>query len=102
MLQNVSRLGVVAALLAGLMTAVQAESDFPNRPVTIIVPYAAGGPSDGVTRILADELSKVWKQQVVIDNKGGGGTVIGTQLLARAKPDGYTMSQVAGAPAPAK
>src|SRR5688572_23100315 len=87
---------VVAAIAGMLVSSAHAQSDYPNRPVTIIVPYAAGGPSDGVTRILADELSKVWGQQVVIDNKGGGGTVIGTQLLARAKPDGYTMGQIAG------
>lgn len=96
MLRDLRSLGFAAAAIALMVTAAQAQSDFPNRPVTIIVPYAAGGPSDGITRILADELSKVWKQQVIIDNKGGGGTVIGTQLLARAKPDGYTMAQIAG------
>jgi tripartite-type tricarboxylate transporter receptor subunit TctC len=87
-------LGVLCGAAAMAATVAQAQ-DFPTRPVTIVVPYAAGGPSDGITRILADELSKIWKQQVIIDNKGGGGTVIGTQLVARAKPDGYTMGQVA-------
>jgi tripartite-type tricarboxylate transporter receptor subunit TctC len=80
------------ALFAGVAHA----EDFPTKPVVIIVPYAAGGPSDVVTRILADELTKVWKQQVVIDNKNGGGTIIGTQAAARARPDGYTMLMTSG------
>src|SRR5262245_4489011 len=87
-------LRVLCGAVALLATAAQAQ-DFPTRPVTIVVPYAAGGPSAGITRMLAEELSKIWKQQVIIDNKGGGGTVIGTQLVARAKPDGYMMGQVA-------
>jgi tripartite-type tricarboxylate transporter receptor subunit TctC len=87
--------GIVAAFIATL-TAAQAQSDYPAKPITIIVPYAAGGPSDGVTRILADELSKVMKNNVIIDNKGGGGTVIGTSLAAKSKPDGYTLLQVSG------
>jgi tripartite-type tricarboxylate transporter receptor subunit TctC len=89
-------LGIAAAVVLASAGAVQAQSDYPNKPIVIVVPYAAGGPSDGVTRILADELSKVLKQNIVIDNKGGGGTVIGTALVGQAKPDGYTLGQVAG------
>jgi tripartite-type tricarboxylate transporter receptor subunit TctC len=81
-----------------LLTAVsaQAQVDFPNKPVTIIVPFPAGGSSDSVTRALADELGRIWKQNIVIDNKAGGGTVVGNTLAARARPDGYTMLMVSG------
>jgi tripartite-type tricarboxylate transporter receptor subunit TctC len=88
--------GVLGALASVLLlgTGAPAQSDYPNRPVTIVVPFAAGGPSDGYTRALADELSKIWKQQVVVENKPGGGTIVGTQTVAKAKPDGYTLGQV--------
>jgi tripartite-type tricarboxylate transporter receptor subunit TctC len=80
--------------LAASCIAAQAQTDFPSRPVTIVVPFAAGGPSDGFTRALADELSKQWKQQVVVENKPGGGTILASQYVAKAKPDGYTLLQV--------
>jgi tripartite-type tricarboxylate transporter receptor subunit TctC len=89
-------LGIAAAAILATAGAAQAETDYPNKPIVIVGPYAAGGPSDGVTRILADELSKVIKQNVIIDNKGGGGTVIGTSVVAQAKPDGYMLGMVAG------
>ena len=65
--------------------------DFPNKPVRIIVPVAAGGPTDIVARMLADKLSKLWDQQVFIENKGGAGTNIGNEYAARSDPDGYTI-----------
>lgn len=68
-----------------------AQSDFPNRPVTIVVPYAPGGATDNHARTIANKLSEIWKQPVVIDNKAGGGSIIGTQQVARAAPDGYTI-----------
>ena len=66
------------------------KSDYPNRPVRFIVPVAAGGPTDLVARMLAEKLSKMWGQQVFIENKGGAGTNIGNEYAARADPDGYT------------
>ena len=66
------------------------KSDYPNRPVRFIVPVAAGGPTDLVARMLAEKLSKMWDQQVFIENKGGAGTNIGNEYAARADPDGYT------------
>src|SRR5438128_1676842 len=65
--------------------------DFPNKPVRLIVPVAAGGPTDIVARMLAEKLSKMWGQQVVIENKGGAGTNIGNEYVAQSDPDGYTV-----------
>jgi tripartite-type tricarboxylate transporter receptor subunit TctC len=76
------------------ISAAQAETpktDFPIKPVRIIVPVAAGGPTDIVARMLADKLSKIWDQQVFIENKGGAGTNIGNEYAARSDPDGYTI-----------
>ncbi|HEY7665999.1 MAG TPA: tripartite tricarboxylate transporter substrate binding protein [Xanthobacteraceae bacterium] len=67
------------------------KTDFPNKPVRVIVPVAAGGPTDIVARMLADKLSKMWGQQVVVENKGGAGTNLGNEYVARADPDGYTI-----------
>jgi tripartite-type tricarboxylate transporter receptor subunit TctC len=77
-------------LFAGSAPA-QSPTSYPNRPVHIIVPVAAGGPTDLVARMLADKLSKMWGQQVVVENKGGAGTNIGNEYVARSNPDGYTM-----------
>ena len=68
-----------------------AKADFPHKPVRIIVPVAAGGPTDIVARLLGDKLSKMWGQQVVVENKGGAGTNLGNEYVAQADPDGYTI-----------
>lgn len=68
-----------------------AEADFPAKPITIVVPYPAGGVSDALARALAQRLSIALKQQVLIDNRGGGNTLIGTQYVAKAAADGYTL-----------
>jgi tripartite-type tricarboxylate transporter receptor subunit TctC len=78
------------SLLVGGARA-QTPANFPNRPVHMIVPVAAGGPTDIVARMLADKLSKKWGQQVVVENKGGAGTNIGNEYVAHADPDGYTL-----------
>ena len=82
-----STLGLSAALSA----AVCAAQDYPNRPVRIVVPFAAGGGGDFIVRSWSDRLSAVLKQPVVIENRGGAGTVAGTEYVARAAPDGYTL-----------
>ncbi|MFN7040182.1 MAG: Bug family tripartite tricarboxylate transporter substrate binding protein [Acidovorax temperans] len=69
----------------------QAGSDFPNRPVTIVVPAPAGGVADGLARAIATHLSKALKQPVIVDNKAGAGGVIGTGQVAKAAPDGHTL-----------
>lgn len=79
-----------AALLAANGLAAAAPA-FPSRPVTIIVPYAPGGITDGLGRLVAARLAEKWKQPVIVNNRSGGGTVIGTKEAASAQPDGHTM-----------
>lgn len=81
------------SLLASLLSlcAVSAHATFPDKQVTIVVPYPPGGVTDIYGRSIAAELSKQWGQPVVVDNKPGGGTVIGTQFVSRAPANGYTL-----------
>jgi len=75
-----------------LSPQVQAQADsYPNRPVRLIVPFAAGGSMDFSGRLLASRLSKYWSQPVVVENRGGAGGLIGVQELLKASPDGYTL-----------
>ncbi|MBI5278300.1 MAG: tripartite tricarboxylate transporter substrate binding protein [Burkholderiales bacterium] len=71
--------------------AMGSEPDFPNRPVRLVVPYDAGGGVDAAARPLARALSEVWGQPVVVENKPGADSIIGTGEVVRAKPDGYTI-----------
>src|SRR6202045_1820156 len=80
----------VSVLAPNVITPPPQAEAWPNRSVRMIVPLAAGGPTDSVARVLADQLSKRWGQQVVIENKSGGGTNIGCAYVAHADPDGYT------------
>ena len=68
-----------------------AAQDYPSRPITLIVPYAAGGGNDVMARIVAEKMSKSLGQQIVIENKGGAGGSIATRQVAKAAPDGYTL-----------
>ncbi len=65
--------------------------DFPTRPVRIVVPFSPGGAVDGPTRVIAQELSKRWNVGVIVDNKPGAGATIGTEIVAKSPPDGYTL-----------
>jgi len=82
----------VGVLLAsvGAMFA-QGVDTYPNRPVRIVVPFPAGGPTDINMRILGQKLSEIWGQGVVIENRPGANTGIGAQMVAKAAPDGYTL-----------
>jgi len=79
--------GALAGLLA-LPFAALAQDDYPNKPVRVTVPFPAGGTSDIMGRMIAEELGKQLKQPFVVDNKGGAGGTIGTAEVARAAPDG--------------
>lgn len=82
-----------AFVLASALTAA-AQEPYPTRPVRMIVPFAAGGASDMIARIVAERLQARWGQGIVIENMGGGGSNIGVAALARATPDGYTIGLI--------
>jgi tripartite-type tricarboxylate transporter receptor subunit TctC len=86
-MQSIRTLIVVA--LAGLSTAVLAQ-DFPVRPIRFVVPQTAGGASDALARITGQKLGDQWGQQIIIDNRGGAGGNIGTDIVSKSAPDGYT------------
>jgi tripartite-type tricarboxylate transporter receptor subunit TctC len=81
----------VAIAACGSATAQRTDAGFPSRPVRLIVPYPPGGGNDTLARIFGLKLAESWGQQIVVDNRPGAGTIIGTQLAARAAPDGYTL-----------
>jgi tripartite-type tricarboxylate transporter receptor subunit TctC len=87
---------ILCALLAGFCLLLPATSagaeDFPARQLRLIVPFPAGGPSDIIARIVGQRMSEIIKQPVIIDNRGGQGGVLGTEVLAKATPDGYTIA----------
>jgi tripartite-type tricarboxylate transporter receptor subunit TctC len=68
-----------------------AQSDYPNKPIKLVIPFPAGGSSDGIGRQVADKLSGVLRQTVVVENKGGAGGIIGADAVAKSAPDGYTL-----------
>jgi tripartite-type tricarboxylate transporter receptor subunit TctC len=88
---GIRRLLLQLAPLLCLSPSLPAQTTWPTRPVTIVVPFAAGGGTDIGARILAQRLSLSWGQPVLIDNRGGAGGNVGLELVARAKPDGYTL-----------
>jgi tripartite-type tricarboxylate transporter receptor subunit TctC len=91
-------LSLAAALLGCAAVPSWAQSEaWPSRPVTLVVPFAPGGPTDTVARLLAERLQAQWKQTVVLDYKPGGGTMVGTQAVARANGDGHTLGMAISA-----
>jgi len=83
-------LGAASVILPGFIRSARASA-WPDRAVHMVVPLAAGGPTDVNARIVAEQLSKIWGQQVVVDNKAGAGTNIGNAFVAHSDPDGYTL-----------
>src|SRR3954465_8675664 len=81
----------LAAVLLLALSGASAAQDYPSRPITLVVPYAAGGGNDVMARIVAEKMSKYLGQQIVIENKGGAGGSTATRQVAKAAPDGYTL-----------
>ena len=85
------------AACCGLAAQITAAADFPTRPLRVIVPYAPGGGTDTAARIIGQKLGENWGQTVVVDNRPGAAGIIGTDLVAKAVPDGHTLLVAAGA-----
>jgi tripartite-type tricarboxylate transporter receptor subunit TctC len=95
---KVERVSAWLAILLGVTVlgntsaqAAEPAANYPSRNVRMVIPFVPGGSSDIIGRILAQKLSEAWGQQVIVDNRGGGGTVIGTEIVAKAAPDGHTI-----------
>ena len=84
-------LSAIMAGLALLAPGVSHSQAYPSKPVRLIVPYAAGGPVDSMGRLLAPRLVEIWGQQIVIDNRAGANSIVGSEVAARAAPDGYNL-----------
>ena len=83
----------ISILCSALLSALplQAQTSYPNKPINLIVPYGAGGSADSRSRQMAQKMSAILKQTIIVDNKPGAGGNIGTEFIARAAPDGYTI-----------
>src|ERR1700709_1129829 len=92
----VALLSVLVVALAGLTESRNAHAAFPERPIKIIVPFAPGGPIDAVARPLAAAMQEIMGATVVIENRSGAGGVIGSESVASAAPDGYTLLLTTG------
>jgi tripartite-type tricarboxylate transporter receptor subunit TctC len=91
-------MGFLGRLLTGLMLlllpALASAQDFPNRQIRLIVPFPAGGPNDIIARLVGQRMSEMFKQTIIIDNRSGQAGVLGTDVVAKAAPDGYTIGIV--------
>jgi len=83
---------VLAVLFAVGLAAVAKAEDYPSRPITMVIPFAAGGPTDVLGRVVADRMSQLLGQQVIVENVGGAGGMTGVQRVAQSPPDGYTIA----------
>ena len=82
----------ISLVLALLWPAFAAAENFPARPIRLIVPFPPGGPNDIIARLVGMRMSEIIKQPVIIDNRGGQAGVLGTDAVAKAAPDGYTIA----------
>lgn len=93
MITHRSMLFLAVALVLGILnpTHAQESAPFPTKPVRIVVPYTAGGNTDAIARAIAQKLSEIWKSPVIVDNKPGASSLLGTAEVVRAAPDGHTV-----------
>ena len=94
LLRHIVALLVVAGVIISTSAAI--ADDYPSRPVKVIVPFGAGGPTDVYTRAIAEELRRALHQPFIMENRPGAGTTIGTDVVAKSQPDGYTLLMVSG------
>jgi len=94
-----ARLGVsiCVAVSAVWTSGACAQQAYPSKTIRIIVPYAPGGSTTWTSRMVGEWLTQVWGEQVIIDNRPGAGTVIGTEAAVRSRPDGYTLVYIGSA-----
>src|SRR5882672_3793638 len=85
---------VLAVSVLAMSANAAPGADWPTKPVRIIVPFAAGGAADVVSRLVADSLGSAFGQQFVVENRAGGGGIVAAQYVARSEADGYTLMQV--------
>jgi tripartite-type tricarboxylate transporter receptor subunit TctC len=92
-MSHLARIFIVALLCAGTLSPAAADDGrtFPSRTIRMIVPFPPGGPADTIARIVGQKMSEHWSEPVVIENRPGGNTTIGAQLVAKSEPDGYTL-----------
>ena len=82
---------LLLALIVAILPGAVAAETYPSRPIKLVVPFPPGGPNDIIARVVAQRMSELLGQQIVIDNRGGAGGVVGTDAVAKAAPDGYTI-----------
>ena len=87
------RKSIIAVALAACVgwAATASAQNYPDRPITLIIPFAAGGPTDVLGRSMAQKLTEILHQQVIVENVGGAGGMLGSSRVAKAAPDGYTI-----------
>jgi tripartite-type tricarboxylate transporter receptor subunit TctC len=82
---------IAFASVASLASHAAKAADYPSRPIHLIVPYAAGGAADSIARIVAKRVGRSIGQTIVVENRGGGGSIVGTEFVNKSEPDGYTL-----------
>jgi len=85
---------LLIGLCAALAPSMASAQDFPNHPIRLIVPFPPGGPNDIIARTIGQRMSEILKEPIVVDNRGGQGGVLGTDMIAKSAPDGYTIGIV--------
>ena len=93
--KNMLKRSLVATLLALIAGSAAAQSNYPTKPIRFVVPYPPGGFTDILARVIGQKLTDSWSQPVLVENRGGGGSTIGSDIVAKSPPDGYTLLMVA-------